>query len=749
MSDENLGRAVLALTTDDKDLDKGLAEGERKSAAWVRTVGGTLAKGVAVSAAAAGAAIGAVGIAAGKLAIDALPIQGVADAFAGITGNADAALAKLREGSLGMVRDIDLMKSYNQAAQLVSKSFADQLPEAMQYLSKVSAATGEDMGYMIDSLVRGVGRLSPNILDNLQVQVQLSDATARASEMFGKEADELTKAEQQAGMMNVVMEKLAENTASMPEVAGTAAQQWAAFNTTLQNAKDTLGRDLIPLMAPLLQPLGALAERVLPLVGEAMRVVAGLANDHLVPAMTWLTETIDKVAEVITWTLEQGGDLEMVLRNVLSVLLEQLGLTEEQMDGVFEVINKVQDAFLAVTGFIEENATPILAALAAMLLAVVVPAFVTWAGAAITAATATVTALAPVVLPILAIGAAVALLVKAWEKDWGGIRTALTAFWEESGEPVFNAVREWLMVNLPVAIEWIKATIDAALKAIRAWWEENGDALLAKGQATWDAIMGAIDAALAWIQGAIETVTAVIQAIWARYGDDILTVAQTTWDSIQTVIETVTGVIQAVIAAVQAAIAGDWYAFGENLRVAWDTLWEGITTVLSNTLDNLLTIGGIALDALVLVFTTAWDAIKTAVSTVLENLQTSFAEIDWGELGKGIIQGVANGISGAAGIIADAARRAARRAFEAAKGFLGISSPSKLFAGLGENMMEGVAVGIRNTAMRPTVATVQALERTVQQTTNSTTFQIANYAPRAETRLELRHLITALEMGHA
>jgi hypothetical protein len=81
---------------------------------------------------------------------------------------------------------------------------------------------------MLDSLVVGVGRLSPMILDNLGIQVSLADATERAAQMYGVEADALDKGQVQAGMMNVVLEKLAANTASMPDVADSAA----AFGVT-------------------------------------------------------------------------------------------------------------------------------------------------------------------------------------------------------------------------------------------------------------------------------------------------------------------------------------------------------------------------------------------------------------------------------------------------------------------------------------------------------------------------------------
>jgi len=73
-----------------------------------------------------------------------------------------------------MATNRDLMLSFNKASTLVSVDFAKQLPDAMQYLGKVSLATGQDLGFLLDSLVTGVGRVSPMILDNLGIQVALS-----------------------------------------------------------------------------------------------------------------------------------------------------------------------------------------------------------------------------------------------------------------------------------------------------------------------------------------------------------------------------------------------------------------------------------------------------------------------------------------------------------------------------------------------------------------------------------------------
>lgn len=66
--------------------------------------------------------------------------------------------------------------------------------------------------------------------------------------------------------------------------------------------------------------------------------------------------------------------------------------------------------------------TAALAALGAIILAVVIPAFISWAATAATAALATIVALWPIIAVVTAIGVVVGLFAAAWKYNWGNIR---------------------------------------------------------------------------------------------------------------------------------------------------------------------------------------------------------------------------------------------------------------------------------------------------------------------------------------
>ncbi len=531
----------------------------------------------------AGAAAGA-GAALGKLAIDAAPLQDIRAAFEGLAGSAgksaDEMLTALEKSSGGMISQRDLMLSFNKAAQLVSTDFAVRLPEAMQYLSKVAASTGQDMGFLLDSLVVGVGRLSPLILDNLGIQVSLSEATERAAQMFGLEANKLSESQVQAGMMALVLERLRDNTAAMPDVTRSAAAQWARLRATLANLKDEVGLAFVPALSSLLSALQ-------PLIQAALPVLSGL----LERAGTAASAVASAIGAFIS-QVAAGVDPIVALQNVLA----QFGLGE-----VAAVIGQVRDALAVlweqIKPYVEQIVSwvsqhvelkDVLIALGIAIAAVVIPALASL-----------VSAVAPVVAAGALLIAAVAAIRAAWESDFLGIRTF----------------------------------VENTLVAIQQWWAAHGEQVIAT----------------------VRAFLATLKEAWERF----------------------TAFLREIFAAFRAAFEGDWYAFGEHLRNAWDMAWENIKQIA-----------------------------RTAINW--------FGSVDWGEVGRAIISGIADGIRNAANWLADAARDAARAALEAAKGFLGIRSPSRLFAEeVGKPIVEGWIKGVEALTPRLGLAVAGVAANTV------------------------------------
>ena len=88
-----------------------------------------------------------------------------------------------------------------------------------------------------------------------------------------------------------------------------------------------------------------------------------------------------------------------------------------------------------------------------------------------------------------------------------------------------------------------------------------------------------------------------------------------------------------------------------------------------------------------------WDSLKQAVQDAIDRVKN----LDFAQIGSDIINGIKDGLLNAAGNLASAARDAVSSALGAAKDFLGIASPSKVFRDqVGKMMVQGTIVGIED-----------------------------------------------------
>ncbi len=118
-----------------------------------------------------------------------------------------------------------------------------------------------------------------------------------------------------------------------------------------------------------------------------------------------------------------------------------------------------------------------------------------------------------------------------------------------------------------------------------------------------------------------------------------------------------------------------------------------VATVASN-LPTILAQGITIIGKLVAGLIQAIPKIIAAIPQIIQSIVNSFGSYDWGSIGKNILQGIADGISNAVGVVVDAAKNAAQAAFDAAKNLLGIESPSKKGYWIGEMLDLGFANGI-------------------------------------------------------
>lgn len=151
--------------------------------------------------------------------------QGIERAFNRIS--TPGMIDELRKSTKGMVNDLQLMQSAVKANNF--KIPLEELGTLLRFAQQRAQETGESVEYLTDSIVTGIGRQSPLILDNLGISAK------RLSEEVAKTGD-FAKA-----VGTIVREELSKSGTSI-DTAADKAQQRAVL---LQNIQLSIGQRMI------------------------------------------------------------------------------------------------------------------------------------------------------------------------------------------------------------------------------------------------------------------------------------------------------------------------------------------------------------------------------------------------------------------------------------------------------------------------------------------------------------------------
>lgn len=137
-------------------------------------------------------------------------------------------LKSLRQSTRGLVNDMELMKAAVRAENF--KIPLDQLGSLLAFAQQRAKDTGESVDYLVESIVNGIGRKSPLILDNLGI------SAAELNEEIKKTGDFATAA------ANIVEREMAKVGDSVDLAADAATRKKVAWeNLQLELGKRFLG----------------------------------------------------------------------------------------------------------------------------------------------------------------------------------------------------------------------------------------------------------------------------------------------------------------------------------------------------------------------------------------------------------------------------------------------------------------------------------------------------------------------------
>lgn len=247
--------------------------------------------------------------------------------------------------------------------------------------------------------------------------------------------------------------------------------------------------------------------------------------------------------------------------------------------------------------------------------------------------------------------------------------------------------------------------------------------LIAQGATMLNNLMLAITANLpAIIQGGIEIVSTLITGIAQQLPTLIPTALMMILTLVSSLLSNVGQLVDAGINLLVGLAQGVVNALPQLINEAPTIIGQLATAIISN-LPKILLAGIKIITILGTGLIQAVPQLISKIPSIISQVKNAFTSVDWGGVGRNIISGIANGLKGAAGAIVEAAKGAAESALNAAKNFLGIHSPSRVFRdqvgkmmalGMGIGFEKNIPINMMQAGLKNVVSSLQARSVAVQ-----------------------------------
>ena len=229
--------------------------------------------------------------------------EGVERAFAKI--GSPELLAGLRSATNGTVTDLVLMQSAVKASNF--KIPLDQLGSLLKYAQMQARATGQDVDYLVESLITGIGRKSVLVLDNLQI------SAVELREKLGDVSLETATVGQVAEAVGTIASA---SFAKMGAQALTTADEIAQMETAWTNFKTNVGSLSISAIIPFAKYIGLISQDA-QAVADLQLKLSGASLGQTLKIVNELTVAYEKASDATAeFGLSQSETKDKAVKNL-------------------------------------------------------------------------------------------------------------------------------------------------------------------------------------------------------------------------------------------------------------------------------------------------------------------------------------------------------------------------------------------------------------------------------------------------
>lgn len=229
-----------------------------------------------------------------------------------------AALNELRRASAGTISDFELMRLTNLALAGAGGEFGRQfgkdLPRLLEIARVQARATGQSVDFLFQSLITGIKRGSPLLIDNTGLVLKISAANEAMAASLGKSVEQLTAEEKQIAVLNATLEAGQTAITAFAGLQETNSDKMARAGVFITNSLDRLAVAVQPAFGAILDGINAVLgviERFVNFISPAVTAITSFlaafiatplqafaanlnaVGDALAPVFTFLSQIFD------------------------------------------------------------------------------------------------------------------------------------------------------------------------------------------------------------------------------------------------------------------------------------------------------------------------------------------------------------------------------------------------------------------------------------------------------------------------
>lgn len=263
-------------------------------------------------------------------------LRGLAESFDLLTASvgvlSNALLKDLRQAAAGTISDFELIRQANFALAGATgefgRMFAENLPRVLEIARAQARATGQDVGYLFNSLVIGIKRGSPLMIDNTGIVLKLTQTYREYAEELGITVEQLTTEQKQIALLNATLEAGQGAIDQAATIQETAAEKMARAGATISNILDKLALAVQPAFEAVLDIVNRVLTAIDTLVTVISPVITAIVNFLVQPLLDAgraimdffepIIRIIQMVAPYVIAAVQMIGDAIAALGSIFS-----------------------------------------------------------------------------------------------------------------------------------------------------------------------------------------------------------------------------------------------------------------------------------------------------------------------------------------------------------------------------------------------------------------------------------------------